>query len=129
MLFRGHEEDGLDLRVLARVHRRHLKLVLEVGNGAQAAHQDTRALLAAEMDQEAIEGTNLDMGPLAIASGDLLTDHLQAFFQREHRPLAVVGRDRDDQPVEHGRRAVDEVHVPARNRIEGARVDTDEGLM
>src|SRR5437773_9570754 len=51
----GHEEDGLERRVEAPVHERHLELVLEVRQRAQAAKDERRAPLAGVVDQEPAE--------------------------------------------------------------------------
>src|SRR5690348_8311453 len=51
----GHEEHGVDAGREPAVHVRELELVLEVGEGAQAAHDHRRAAAAAEVDEQAVE--------------------------------------------------------------------------
>ena len=77
-----HHEDGLDARVQAPVHERHLELVLEVGDRAEAAHDDRRApTLLRVVDEQAGEG--VDAAPAVPPVG--LADDLHPLLDREER--------------------------------------------
>ena len=65
----GHQEDAVDAGREAPVHVGELELVLEVGEGAQAAHDHGGALLPAEVDQEAPERGVLE--PVGVVGGEL----------------------------------------------------------
>ena len=51
----GHEEHGIHTGSEPAVHVRELELVLEVGEGAQPAHDHARAVRATELDEQAVE--------------------------------------------------------------------------
>ena len=70
----GHQEDGLDIVVQLLVHARHLILIFEVGDRAQAAQDQRRALALGEVHQQRIE---LDDRDVAGHVGDLAPDHRQ----------------------------------------------------
>ena len=56
------------------VHERHLELVLEVRDGADAAHDAVGALARDEVDGEAVEGHDAEVAPVIRRR---LVDHLQ----------------------------------------------------
>ena len=56
---RGHHEHGLDARVQAAVHERHLELVLEVRDRAQPAHDHGGPDLLRVVHEQAREGVDL----------------------------------------------------------------------
>ena len=51
MPLRRHQEHGLHTLVEPGVHARHLELVLEVGDGPEAAHDDRGADLMDEVHE------------------------------------------------------------------------------
>ena len=57
----GHHEERLDVRGQVAVHQGHLELVLEVRNGPQAPDDDAGPLGPGEVDEEAVEGPDLDL--------------------------------------------------------------------
>ena len=65
---------------------RELELVLEVGEGAQAADDDARLLADAEIDEQPLEDLELEAG--RIPGGP--TDELDPLLGREQRVLADV---------------------------------------
>ena len=62
MVLARHQEHGLDLAGPAGNSCRHLELVVEIGHGAQAAHDHAGADLAGEGDQQRVERPHLDLG-------------------------------------------------------------------
>ena len=121
----GHEEHGVDAGCEAPVHVRELELVLEVGEGAQAADDDGRAVARAELDEQAVELGELEA--CAVMRKRVL-DELDALGGGEQRLLALVGRDGDDHAIGDLERALEDVDVSVRDRIEGSGVDGDRGF-
>src|SRR5207248_9330498 len=82
------------------------------------------------MHQEIVEGPHLDFAVAGrqFEGRDLSLDHRHAFVDIEERPLADVGRDADDQPIDQARRPADDVGMAIGDGIEGARVDRDTRL-
>ena len=62
----------------APVHVRELELVLEVGERAQAAHDHLRAALLHVVDEQALEGVDLDARVAADRVADVLLALLDA---------------------------------------------------
>ena len=93
----GHEEHRIYSGSEPPVHVRELELVLEVGQGAQTAHDDGRVAAAAKLDQQALELRELE--PIGIA-GQRIADELGPLLGREQRLLANVHADRDDHLLE-----------------------------
>jgi hypothetical protein len=123
----GHQEDGLDGRVEAVVHAGHLELVVEIADGAEAADDHGRVDAAGEVDEQAVEALDLDLGAGALGDGGGLgADELDAFLEREHGALAGIDGDADDQAVNEPGGAGDDVHVAVGDRVEGAGVDAHE---
>ena len=115
----GGHEDGVDPRQ-ALVHLRHLQLVLEVGDGPQALHDDLRTVVACEVDDEALE--RLDPHVAQVAEG--VAEHLPALLQVEARlRLLRVAGDRHDDAVEMARRSLDDVDVAIGDGVEGTRAE------
>src|SRR5260221_737911 len=119
-----HQEDGLDLRVEARIHPRHLELILEIGDGAQPADDHGGADRHREMHQQIVECTDLDplMGAVG-EGGDLLAHDGDALLGRKDRPLAGIAGNADDQFIDQPGRSQDDVGMPVGDRVEGARVN------
>ena len=88
--FGRHHEHRLDLRVEAAVHQRHLHLVLEVGDGAQAADDDAGALASSVVDEQAVEGVHFDVGDPA----EHVARDLDPLGDGEERRLLEVDRAR-----------------------------------
>src|SRR5512134_2404473 len=61
VLLRRRHEHRFDVGQQVTVHAGHLELVLEVADGAQAAHDHARTLLAHEILQQAAEAGDLDV--------------------------------------------------------------------
>src|SRR5205823_2461053 len=116
----GHEVDHLDLRSERTVHVRHLELKLEVGKRADPAHDEARATGARELDLQAIERADLDVGVLRAR----LAHQLDTLVRRKDRLLREIPPDADDHAVEEARGALDDVDVSVRRWIEGTRIDS-----
>lgn len=91
----GHQEHRLYVAVEALIHRRHLELILEIRDGAQAAYDDAGIQFLGEMHQQAGKRPHLDVG---VEPRHLGLEHLDPLGGREQRTLVVVLGDADDQP-------------------------------
>src|SRR2546426_11258733 len=111
-----HQEDGLDGAAELPVHQRHLKLVLEIGDGADPPHDAVGSLARDQIDQEAVEGDDAEVAELRRG----LVDHLQPFLHGEERLLRRIGDDRDDELVEDLKAALDDVDVAVVHGVEHA---------
>ena len=80
------------------------------------------AAAAAEIDEQAVE--LLELEPIA-GVGHRVADEPDALVGGEQRLLALVGRDRDDHVVEQAQRALEDVEVAVRDRIERPGIDGD----
>ena len=116
----GHHEDGLDPRVEPPVHQRHLELVLEVRDGAQAAHHGAGAHPVHEVDQQA--GEALDPAPRPI---DHLADRLDPLLDGEQRLLSFVDQHGHDHLVEQRTATLDDVEVAVVDGVERPGIDGD----
>src|SRR5690242_18745471 len=113
----GHEQ-RLDLGHPV-VHLRHLHLVLEVGDGAQALDHGGDPVGGAEVHQQAVEPLDPHV---AVAGGDL-AQHLDALVDREQALLGDVDQHGDDDLVVQAGGPADDVEVAVGDRIEGTRAD------
>ena len=107
------------LRIQPPVHQRHLELELEVRHRAQPAHDHLRLPPLDVVDQQAVEGVDLDVRQVL---EDRARD-LDPLVHREQRRLLGVDQDRDDDAIEQPRAARDDVDVAVGQRIERARID------
>jgi hypothetical protein len=55
---------------------------------------------------------------------DHFAEHFDTLVDREKRLLGVVPENRNDQPVEHSRTALDEIEMAVGNRVERSRVNS-----
>jgi hypothetical protein len=125
VLFRRHHEEGFELGVELAVHHGHLELVLVVGDGADAAEDGGCALLAGEVDQEAVEGGDGDVAD----GGDGFGDHLETLGDGEERGAFLgVAEDGDDELVDDFGAAGNQVEMAVGERVEGAGVDGLDGM-
>ena len=74
----GEQEDGLDVALHLLVHMHHLELVVEVGNGAEAADNDTGADALGVIDQEAAKLVDAGLG---LEVPDTVVDQLDALVK------------------------------------------------
>ena len=102
MALRGHEEHGFDAGLHARVHARHLELVVEVADRAQAAHDHRGTAVLGETHEESFDRAHVDRRQAVVPGqpGKLAAQHLDALVEAEERPLAGVDRDSDDEQAE-----------------------------
>ena len=91
-------------------------------NSAQPAHDDRGLLVPCEFHQQGIERHDVD-GPANISN--FAPNRGQPLFHRKHRRFGRVRRDTDDQPINQLRAPPDNVHMPERDRIKCARINTD----
>ena len=102
------------------VHQGHLHLVLEVRDGAQAAHDHARLLDARVVDEQAAEGVHLDVRQVG---EDLAGQSRSAPSTWKQRRLLDVHEDRHDDALEQARAARDDVDVAVGQRVEGPGID------
>src|SRR5713101_8304359 len=104
------------------IHQRLLKLGVEVRVSAQSLDQRRRPERAGELDRQALVARDLD----AVSAFQRFLDQLDPLLDREEwLPLLGVGGDRDYHAVEDAERAVHNVEVAVRERVEAAGVDGD----
>jgi len=124
VLIRGRHEERLDIGQQVAVHAGHLEFVLEVGHGAQAAHDDGGVLFAHKVLQQARKAPDLHVGVVAqdfFGDFHALVDGEEGFF------VAAV-RDADDDLVEQACGTAYQIFVAPGERVESARVDgSDHG--
>ena len=125
---RGHQEHGLHLGVQARIHARHLELVLEVRHGAQAAHDHAGADGLGEMHQQGVEGARLHLAAGLVPGRRSPPAPAPAGRRRSAAGFFPHFRDGDDQVVGQSRGAADDVHMAVGDGIEGAGIDGAAGL-
>ena len=116
-----HHEERLDLGSHAAVRERHLELVLEVAVDPDAADDDLRLFAAAEVDEKAVK--HLDLDVFEFRPLHVLANHREAIFRR--KASALLGtrrRDCDDEAIVEFRRALYEVEVTERHRVERSRI-------
>ena len=92
----GHEEDGFDVGRKAAVHEGHLELVFVVADGADAADYGVGTLFAGEVDEQAFEGGDGDVGEFR----DAFREHGDALFHGEEGIFLGIAEDGDDEVIE-----------------------------
>ena len=124
VLLRGLEEDGFEIGVEVAVHHGHLKLVLVVGDGADATDDCGGRLLAGKVDEEAVEGGDGDVAEAFCT----VCEHLGPLFRGEEAlAFRAVFKDGDDEGVEEPGAAGYNVEVTVVGRVEGAWIDGADG--
>src|SRR5262245_36084988 len=116
VLLRRHHEHRLERRLEVTVHQRHLKLVLEVRDGPQTADDRAGPLVTRVVDEQPVEGVDLDVGVFA----EHVANDLDPFLGREQRVLLSVHENRHDDALEEMHAAENDVHVPVGQRVEGS---------
>ena len=104
------------------VHQRHLKLVFEVADGAQPAHDELRGVPSREVDREPVEGGDLDVRSEV---RDRLFNLGHALVDAEEGCLPRVVEHADHQPIEKRGCPSRHVQVGVGHRIERAGKDGD----
>src|SRR4051812_2041078 len=115
---RRHEQ-SLDLAEPV-VHLRHLELVVEVTDGAQALGDDLNVVFAAEVHDQAVEGVDANIGVVSCA----LLEELDALLDGEQTALRLVDEHGDDDLVVELGGPADDVEMPVGHRIERAGADS-----
>src|SRR3954468_21983470 len=114
----GRHEQRLDTGQRV-VHLPHLELVVEVADGAETFDDRLDAAFLAEVDEQAVEAVDDDVGQV----GGRLPQQLDALLGGEQALFALVDEHGDDDLVEQRADALDDVDVPAGHRVEGAWAD------
>ena len=118
MLGRG-QENALEFRVDRPVHVGELKLVLEVGHGAQAAQHAARIATLGKVGQEVGKPQHLDIFKVSKGRGA----EAHPLIDIEQRRLLFAKSDRHHNAVKQARGALRQIDMAVGDRIEGARVD------
>src|SRR5271157_2892697 len=111
---RGAQENRFEARLELAVHDGHLKFVLIVGEGANAAQYNPCLLLLGVIYEQTSEGLHRDIGHFARS----FLEHLATFPDREKRRLVLVRQNRDNQLSKNPPRSLDEVEMTIGDRIE-----------
>jgi hypothetical protein len=96
------------------VHLRHLQLVFEVGASAQTLDDRGQTAGLHEVDDQPFAGFNAQVRQMRRR----LLDHRDALGGAEHALLVGVDQHRDDDLVELGGRALQDVDVAEGDRVE-----------
>src|SRR3972149_8819274 len=97
------------------IHLRELELIVEVRHTPQSLPHHVGADRAGEVDQEPVE--RRDLGPTPRAAFD---EHRLALLDGEERLFGRVGDHPDDDAVENGHAARNDVDMPEGGGIEAA---------
>ena len=121
MLRARRQEEGVDPGQ-ALVHLGHLQLLVEVRDRAQPLDDGVDAVITREIDQQAFEELDTNVGQMLRR----FLEHLLAVFEAEQRRrLLRVADHGNDHFVEMPGRAFDDVEVPEGHRIERSRAESD----
>ena len=101
------------------IHESELELELEVGDGSEATDEGDGFLFAGEVDEEAVEGHDADVGEVA---GDG-ADEVDAFVEGEEALLVVFAGDADDDFVEQAGGAFEDIEVTVGDGVKTSGVD------
>ena len=107
------------------VHVGHLKLVLEVRDGAQATQDDARAATLGVAHQETIEAVDFDAVGVDAHLFRGLADHLHSLGHAEQWLLLVVVQHGDDDLLERHQATVKNGGVPFGDRVERPGINGD----
>jgi len=119
ILLRRRKKEGLDIWRHAPIHPSELKLVLEVRDRAQPAHDDMNPSRAGKIDQQAREGQNLHIGHPRTdraRQGDSL-------IGRKGRVFRAISRDRNQDAITEPRGSSDQVAMAIGDGVERSRID------
>ena len=106
--------------------RSHPHLGVKIGPIAKAAQQKTCATSARGINRKTRESDHLQLAWVGL--NKILAHGLNkrgAFRCAEHRGLARIDADRDDQLAAHGCRAFDHLDMAVGERIEGPGIERD----
>jgi hypothetical protein len=117
-----HEEDGLDVGVKFSIDVSHLEFEFEVGDGAEAANDEVSAAFSSQLNGQAGEVGDLNVGELARDG----SEHVDAFGEGENGCFVNVMSDADDECVEEARGMANDVEVPVGESIKGSRIEGDD---
>src|SRR5262245_9232081 len=122
----GHQEHGLDVRIEALVHGHHLELVLEVRHRSQAANDHARADFPREMDEQSVERVHLNGRPPVTGERcGFAAQHRYALLDSEGLGLRRIVGDADHEMIDQLDRALDDIDVTERDRIERTGIEAD----
>src|SRR5271157_110922 len=118
---RRHEEKSLDMAAKFAVHEGQLELVFEVRYGTQTAHNGLCTLLFRIPHKKSFERLPIYSRIRLYA----LSDHVQAFFQREYRVsfLFRIHAEGHDYPVEGSQRTSNYFEMTIVKRVKRPWID------
>lgn len=115
----GHNKQGLAGGLEMAVHERHIELKLEVGKRAETADNGVGFLFAGKFDEEAVEGSDGDVGH----SGRGCAEEVKALLNGEEGAFAgIVCHGQGDAVKEAGGTAQD-VDMAVGDGVEGTGID------
>src|SRR5438105_9400024 len=117
---RGHEKDSLDLGREIAIHQRHLEFVLEIRYRPQAAHDHRRADVLRELREQSFERLHVHT---LVGNGG--ANQRNPLFERKQRLLRDIDCDGHDELIHELERAMDQVFVTLRDRVETPGIDGD----
>src|SRR6476659_5487148 len=116
---RWHHENRLETLRQMSVHERHLELVLEIADRAQAADVERRSDLLGEIDQQSLELGDLDT--LLVRRGK--ANQLDSFFGGKEGLFGRVHGDSNDEVIHELAASADQVLVSPGDGIEASSID------
>ena len=118
ILFRRGEKHGFDTGREITVHTGQLEFILEVGDGAQPAQNDTRLLLDHEIHQQVVKAADFDIPYVC----QHFPRQRHAGFEGKGSALVRTRCNRHQHTVEQSRSPLDQVRVAIGYGIEGSRI-------
>lgn len=121
MAMRGHQKHGFDAFVQLFVGQNQRHFVFKIGDGAQTARDKSRVHRAREIHRQTGKRRGFDVSPAAFFNR--AAQHFDALVGRKKRHFARIDAHAHHNAVEQTRGFTQNVHVPARNRVEGAGIN------
>src|SRR6185369_5135780 len=106
------------------VHLRHLQLIVEVADRAQAFDDRLDAVGPAEVDQQPMRRLDDDVGGASRMISNGLPDEVHPFVHGEQRVLVLVDPDGHHDLVKQLAGSQDDVEMAVRDGVEGTRTDS-----
>lgn len=124
-LIRGHQEDGFYVRIELGVHPCKLEFKFKIGNCPQSPKNQCSLLLFGKMHQKIVEAFYSDLTAFIRQVGNVRPSHFQAVCRREHRVLAFIIRNGNDQVIDHPAGPFDDMKVALGHRIKSAGINAN----
>ena len=103
------------------VHQRHVELELKVGERAQPADDGGGLLLAGELDEQAVEADDIDVGQAL----QVFLDQLDPPGGGEKRGLGRIDGDGDADVAEQLRGALEHIQMAVGEGVEGPGINAE----